>query len=77
MGTKSLTITNEAYEKLALLKEHNESFSDVINRITGKSSILKLVGLLSNEEAKEMKKHIENTRKRAEEEMEEKIKRLL
>lgn len=35
MGTKSLTITDEAYERLRECKRENESFTDVINRLTG------------------------------------------
>lgn len=77
MATKTITITTEAYEKLASMKVAKESFSDVINRITGKSSILKLAGVLSNQEAKEMKKHIAEIRKISEEEMEEKLKKLI
>lgn len=35
MGTKSLTITDEAYERLKERKREGESFTDVINRLTG------------------------------------------
>ena len=71
MGTKTITITNEAYEKLAHLKIERESFSEVINRITSKNSIAELIGLLSNNEAEELKGYIKNTRKRMRKRMEE------
>lgn len=35
MGTRSLTITDEAYERLKERKREGESFTDVINRLTG------------------------------------------
>ncbi|MBI4919599.1 antitoxin VapB family protein [archaeon] len=64
MATKTITITNNAYEKLFSLKEHKESFSDVINRLTGKHSILDLVGILSKGEANELRESITELRKR-------------
>ncbi len=64
MATKSLTITNDAYERLAALKESKESFSDVITKLTRKNSLLDLVGLLSAGEGDELKKHIRELRKR-------------
>ncbi|WP_049927190.1 antitoxin VapB family protein [Halopiger goleimassiliensis] len=35
MGTKSLTITEEAYERLKAHKREDESFTDTILRLTG------------------------------------------
>ena len=35
MGTTSLTITDEAYERLKAHKREGESFTDTITRITG------------------------------------------
>lgn len=35
MGTKSLTITEEAYERLKAHKREGESFTDTILRLTG------------------------------------------
>ena len=64
MATKSLTITNDAYERLAALKESKESFSDVITKLTRKNSLLDLVGLLSPGEGDDMKKQIRELRKR-------------
>lgn len=35
MATKSITITEEAYERLKAHKREGESFTDVINRLAG------------------------------------------
>lgn len=67
MATKCITITIEAYQRLATQKKGKESFSDVINRITPRRSLLELAGLLTPKEADEMKKHIQESRKRTEE----------
>ena len=53
--SKTLTVSEEAYEKLASKKESGESFSDVIKRITGKSNLIELAGVLSNAEAEKIK----------------------
>lgn len=63
MATKTLTITEDAYERLAALKEGKESFSDVIVKHFPKHSLLELVGMLTPEEADVMKKAIAESRK--------------
>ena len=63
MATKTLTITEEAYERLAGIKTGSESFSDVVNRLAGGHSFLELVGLLNREAADELKKNIAEMRK--------------
>lgn len=69
MATKSITITNDAYERLAVFKEPKESFSDVITKLTRKYSLLDLVGVLSAKETGEIKKHIRKSSKRMREQM--------
>jgi predicted CopG family antitoxin len=65
MGTRNISISDEAYERLKALKKPRESFTDVINRLTGKRSILELAGILSKEEAKEMKLAVKEIRKKS------------
>ncbi len=55
MGAKNISISDEAYTRLAALKGSKESFTDVINRLTGRKSILELAGLLTNSEAQELR----------------------
>ncbi len=60
---KTLTVTEEAYERLSAKKEPGESFSNVIIKITGKANLMDIAGILSKSEAAELRKHIANTRK--------------
>jgi len=62
MGTKNISISEEAYERLAALKKPNESFTEVVNRLTRKRSILELVGSLTEKEGDEIRINIEELR---------------
>ena len=63
MAVKTITITEKAYSRLASLKAPNESFSDVVNKITGKHSLLELVGILSDKSANELESAVQRFRK--------------
>lgn len=63
MSTKTISITEEAYERLKARKEHNESFSDVIVKITKKGNLMDFAGMLTGEEADEIEKNIKEARK--------------
>jgi len=72
MVVKTITITKDAYEKLASSKKEGESFSEFINRSFTKKGnvedIMKFAGAwsdMSEEEANRLHKHIEDVRKRA------------
>ncbi len=56
MAVKTVNLSKDAYERLAALKKGSESFSEVVNRITGKYRLRELIGILSNSEAEEMRK---------------------
>ena len=70
MATKTISITEEAYERLKTKKKGNESFSEVITRITNKKSILDFAGILTNEEADHLKKTIAESRAQSRKRME-------
>lgn len=63
MATKTISITEEAYERLRFKKDERESFSDVINRITNKRLLSDFFGVLSKDEADLLEKTIERSRK--------------
>ena len=63
MSTKTITVTEEAYNRLAQLKKERESFSETINRITGKVKLSNFHGIISKEFADELEKNIKESRK--------------
>ena len=71
MATKCITITNKAYHRLAALKERNESFTDVVMRLTKRSSLRDMIGLLTKKEADELRVSIKNIRERLRKEVDE------
>ena len=58
MPTRTISISEEAYRRLKALKREGESFSDVILRLTSRSSLWHLVGALSEEEAAKLEEAI-------------------
>jgi len=63
MGSRNISISDEAYFRLAAIKRSDESFTDVINSLTEKGSVLDLAGVLTRPEAREMKSNIQKFRK--------------
>lgn len=64
MATKTISITTEAYNGLVSFKSAKDSFSDVINKLTRRYKFEDLIGTLSPKEASDLKKSINDTRKR-------------
>jgi len=67
VGTKNISISEEAYERLSALKKPNESFTEVINRLTEKRSILELAGVLTEREGRELNETLSTLRRRSSE----------
>ena len=64
MATKTISITEESYKRLAMLKKMNESFSEIIMRLTGKINLNNYFGILSKESADSLEKTIKEARAR-------------
>ena len=64
MATKTISITEEAYRRLASLRgRENESFSEVINKVTGNNRLMDYFGILSEASADRLEKNIKKIRK--------------
>ena len=76
MATKTLTITEDAYNLLAQSKRENESFSQFFVRSFGKKTIADIAGLFDTGDAEALKKNIKKFRAQASKDMEERHVRL-
>jgi predicted CopG family antitoxin len=65
MATKTISITEEAYERLATQMRGTESFSDVILRMTGKVRLSDFAGVLSTSSARRVEERIHALRKQS------------
>ncbi|MFG1546033.1 MAG: antitoxin VapB family protein [Thermoplasmataceae archaeon] len=56
MGSKNISISNEAYIRLSELKLKNESFTELIYRLTIKTDVLDLGGIIGEDEGKNLER---------------------
>lgn len=63
MGTKTISLTEEAYEKLRASKKEGESFSEVVERIAPGVRLEEYWGILDDEAADELRDAVAETRK--------------
>ncbi|EQB65022.1 MAG: hypothetical protein AMDU2_EPLC00013G0014 [Thermoplasmatales archaeon E-plasma] len=63
MGSKNISISDEAYLRLSELKLKKESFTELIYRLTNKTNVLDLKGIISENEGNSLEKNIRDSRK--------------
>jgi len=68
--SKSIRLSEDAYERLAAHKREDETFSDVVLRLAGERSLLELAGILSDDEANAMREALEERRTRRRDDLE-------
>ncbi|MDS0261915.1 antitoxin VapB family protein [Haloarcula sp. S1CR25-12] len=68
--SKSIRLSEDAYERLASHKGEDETFSEVVLRLAGERSLLELAGILSDEEAESLRDAVDERRKRRGRELE-------
>jgi predicted CopG family antitoxin len=74
--SKSIRLSDEAYERLAAHKREDETFSDVVLRLAGERSLLDLAGILSDEEADALRDAVAERRERRRRSLEERAEEL-
>jgi predicted CopG family antitoxin len=62
VGSRTISVTEDAYERLRRMKKPGESFSDVIRRITRGRSLLELATIMPPEGARKVAEAIERAR---------------
>jgi predicted CopG family antitoxin len=62
--SKSIRLSEEAYERLAAHKREDETFSEVVLRLAGERSLLELAGILSDDEAEAVREAVDERRER-------------
>jgi len=68
--SKSIRLSEEAYDRLAAHKREEETFSEVVLRLAGERSLLDLAGILTDEETDALRDAVTERRERREEELE-------
>jgi predicted CopG family antitoxin len=64
MGFKTITLSEEAYNRLKERKTGNESFSSVILRLTNNTSLRDFVGIVDDKLLDNLEKNIEKIREK-------------
>jgi predicted CopG family antitoxin len=67
MGTKTISISDEAYSLLKHAKEERESFTETILRITRKDPLSALAGVLSSSDAEALERVVRDIRRKTNE----------
>jgi predicted CopG family antitoxin len=76
MGTKTISLADDAYERLRAEKRENESFSDVVRRLTDGVSLEEYYGVLSEETADELEEIVSRRREERTNEHRERVDRI-
>ena len=76
MGTKSVRLDEEVYERIAAHKRDDETFSEVIGRLTSDYSLLEFAGGYAAEEADRHRKLLAKADANASEDRRERLQRL-
>jgi len=71
MGTKSVRLEEDVYERVKAHKRENETISEAIDRLIGTPSLHELGGVLDGDQVDKMRKTIEDADEEDAEEVEE------
>lgn len=76
MGTKSIRLDEDVYERIKAHKQEAETFSEAIDRLTSDYSLLDFAGGYSDEEADRHRELVEHSEKKATEDRDEMLQRM-
>jgi len=62
MGTKTIQLDEEVYERIASAQRDDETVSQTINRLLGTTSLHELVGTLSDDDADKTRAAVDASR---------------
>ncbi len=62
MGTKTVRLEEDVYERVRSKKRDDETFSEAIDRLTSGASLLDLQGTLGDEDAEDVREAIAESR---------------
>ena len=68
--SKSIRLSEAAYDRLAAHKRDDETFSEVVLRLAGERSLTELAGVLDDDEAEDVRAAIEERRDRRSDDLE-------
>lgn len=68
--SKSIRLSEDAYERLAAHKRDDETFSDVVLRLAGERSLLEIAGILDDDEASDLRAAVETRREQRSDDLE-------
>lgn len=63
MGSKTISITEEAYYRLRARKRRGESFTDVVLRLTERRPLSEFAGILDEETGRALAETVEEARR--------------
>ncbi|TKX74308.1 hypothetical protein EXE46_10065 [Halorubrum sp. GN11_10-6_MGM] len=61
MSTRNVRLDEDVYERIKSEKRPDETFSETVERLIGRASLLDLAGILSDEEADEFRRAIDES----------------
>lgn len=63
MGTKTINLSEEVYKILLEMKKDEESFSELIMRLTKPATLRDFIGIIPDESCEKLEENIEKVRK--------------
>lgn len=75
MGSKTVRLDDEVYERLAAHKRDDETYSEAVDRLLGGGSLLDLAGIYSEDEVEDIEAALEAGERRDRERRREELER--